>query len=101
MTRAADKGRSWSRLHRRKVYRDTIELEYDDGGESGGRCSGCAEGESGGGGRGVVVADAGLIDRFMPVGVQLVARPWEEEALLELGVALEGARGAFRAPPEP
>jgi amidase len=40
-------------------------------------------------------------EQEMPVGVQLVARPWEEEALLELGVALEGARGAFRAPPEP
>jgi len=37
----------------------------------------------------------------MPVGVQLIARPWEEEALLELGVALEAVRGPFRAPPEP
>jgi Asp-tRNA(Asn)/Glu-tRNA(Gln) amidotransferase A subunit family amidase len=37
----------------------------------------------------------------MPVGVQFVARPWEEEALLELGVALEAARGKFPAPPEP
>ena len=35
------------------------------------------------------------------MGVQLIARPWEEEALLELGVALEAARGAFPAPPEP
>jgi amidase len=40
-------------------------------------------------------------DEGMPVGVQIVARPWEEEALLELGVALEAARGAFGAPPEP
>jgi Asp-tRNA(Asn)/Glu-tRNA(Gln) amidotransferase A subunit family amidase len=37
----------------------------------------------------------------MPVGVQLVARPWQEEALLELGVALEKARGPIQAPPEP
>jgi Asp-tRNA(Asn)/Glu-tRNA(Gln) amidotransferase A subunit family amidase len=37
----------------------------------------------------------------MPVGVQIVGRPWEEEALLELGVRLEGARGAFGFPPEP
>jgi Asp-tRNA(Asn)/Glu-tRNA(Gln) amidotransferase A subunit family amidase len=37
----------------------------------------------------------------MPVGVQIVGRPWEEEALLELGVALEGAQGALGGPPEP
>jgi Asp-tRNA(Asn)/Glu-tRNA(Gln) amidotransferase A subunit family amidase len=37
----------------------------------------------------------------MPVGVQIVGRPWEEEALLELGIALEAARGKFPAPPEP
>jgi Asp-tRNA(Asn)/Glu-tRNA(Gln) amidotransferase A subunit family amidase len=42
-----------------------------------------------------------LDEQGMPVGVQLVARPWEEEALLELGVALESARGPFQAPPEP
>lgn len=37
----------------------------------------------------------------MPVGVQIVGRPWEEEALLELGAALETARGKFPAPPAP
>jgi Asp-tRNA(Asn)/Glu-tRNA(Gln) amidotransferase A subunit family amidase len=37
----------------------------------------------------------------LPVGVQIVGRPWEEEALLELGVALEQARGPFPSPPEP
>jgi Asp-tRNA(Asn)/Glu-tRNA(Gln) amidotransferase A subunit family amidase len=42
-----------------------------------------------------------LDEEGMPVGVQIVARPWEEEALLELGVALEAARGTFQAPPEP
>jgi amidase len=42
-----------------------------------------------------------LDEQGMPVGVQIVGRPWEEESLLELGVALEAARGAFRAPPEP
>jgi Asp-tRNA(Asn)/Glu-tRNA(Gln) amidotransferase A subunit family amidase len=42
-----------------------------------------------------------LDDDGMPVGVQIVARPWEEQALLELGVALEAARGPFGAPPEP
>jgi Asp-tRNA(Asn)/Glu-tRNA(Gln) amidotransferase A subunit family amidase len=42
-----------------------------------------------------------LDQQGMPVGVQIVGRPWEEEALLELGVALETARGGFSAPPEP
>jgi amidase len=42
-----------------------------------------------------------LDDQAMPIGVQIVARPWEEEALLELGVALETARGPFPSPPEP
>jgi len=42
-----------------------------------------------------------LDEQGMPVGVQLVGRPWEEEALLELGVALERGRGPFGTPPEP
>jgi amidase len=42
-----------------------------------------------------------LDEQGMTVGVQLIARPWQEEALLELGVALENARGAFPSPPEP
>jgi Asp-tRNA(Asn)/Glu-tRNA(Gln) amidotransferase A subunit family amidase len=33
----------------------------------------------------------------MPVGVQLVGRPWEEELLLEIGERLEAARGPFKA----
>lgn len=35
----------------------------------------------------------------VPVGVQLVGSPWEEELLLELAVRLEEARGPFPAPP--
>jgi Asp-tRNA(Asn)/Glu-tRNA(Gln) amidotransferase A subunit family amidase len=42
-----------------------------------------------------------LDEQGMPVGVQIVGRPWEEEALLELGVALETARGPFEGPKEP
>jgi amidase len=42
-----------------------------------------------------------LDEQGMPVGVQLVARPWQEEALLELGVALEVARGGMQGPPGP
>lgn len=36
-----------------------------------------------------------LSDSGMPVGVQLVGRPWEEERLLALGQRLEEARGRF------
>jgi Asp-tRNA(Asn)/Glu-tRNA(Gln) amidotransferase A subunit family amidase len=35
----------------------------------------------------------------LPVGIQLIGRPFEEEALLELAVRLEEARGPFPAPP--
>ena len=35
----------------------------------------------------------------LPVGVQLVARPFEEELLLHIGEALEEARGKFPSPP--
>ncbi len=35
----------------------------------------------------------------LPVGIQLVGRPWEEELLLEVAVRLEDARGHFPAPP--
>jgi Asp-tRNA(Asn)/Glu-tRNA(Gln) amidotransferase A subunit family amidase len=33
----------------------------------------------------------------MPVGVQLIGRPWDEERLLLLGARIEEARGPFRA----
>lgn len=42
-----------------------------------------------------------LDEEGMPVGVQIVGRPWDEEAILELGIALETARGVFPGPPEP
>jgi amidase len=35
----------------------------------------------------------------LPVGIQLIGRPFEEETLLELAVRLEEARGPFPAPP--
>jgi amidase len=37
--------------------------------------------------------------RGMPVGIQLVGRPYDEEVLLELAVRLEQARGPFPGPP--
>jgi Asp-tRNA(Asn)/Glu-tRNA(Gln) amidotransferase A subunit family amidase len=35
----------------------------------------------------------------LPVGIQLIGRPYDEELLLELAVRLEAARGPFPAPP--
>ena len=40
-----------------------------------------------------------LDERGLPVGIQLVGRPYEEELLLELAIRLEEARGPFPAPP--
>ncbi len=37
----------------------------------------------------------GMSEEGLPVGVQLVARPWEEELLLEIGARLEAVRGPF------
>jgi Asp-tRNA(Asn)/Glu-tRNA(Gln) amidotransferase A subunit family amidase len=36
-----------------------------------------------------------MSEEGLPVGVQLVARPWEEELLLEAGMRLEAARGSL------
>jgi Asp-tRNA(Asn)/Glu-tRNA(Gln) amidotransferase A subunit family amidase len=41
----------------------------------------------------------GLTESGLPVGVQLVTRPWEEELLLDVAVRLEEARGPFPGPP--
>lgn len=35
----------------------------------------------------------------LPIGVQIVGRPWEEEQVLEIAEALEHACGAWRIPP--
>lgn len=40
-----------------------------------------------------------LSERGLPIGVQLIGRPWEEETILEVAVRLEEARGLFPAPP--
>ena len=45
-----------------------------------------------------LVVPFGFSDDGMPVGVQLVARPYDEELLLEVGLRLEEARGEFPAP---
>lgn len=41
----------------------------------------------------------GMTGGGLPVGVQLVGRPWEEERLLAVGRELELARGPLAAPP--
>ncbi|HEV8145317.1 MAG TPA: amidase [Bryobacteraceae bacterium] len=40
----------------------------------------------------------GVSEDGLPVAIQIVGRPWDEETLLELGVRLEEARGAFPSP---
>jgi len=35
----------------------------------------------------------------LPIGVQIIGRPWEEETVLDVAVRLEEARGPFPAPP--
>jgi Asp-tRNA(Asn)/Glu-tRNA(Gln) amidotransferase A subunit family amidase len=46
-----------------------------------------------------VVIPYGMTDDGVPVGVQLVGRPWEEELILDVAIQLEQARGPFPAPP--
>ena len=41
----------------------------------------------------------GMSAEGLPVGVQLIGRPYEEELILEVAVRLEEARGAFPGPP--
>ncbi len=38
-------------------------------------------------------------ERGLPVGIQLVGRPYEEELLLEIAIRMEEARGPFPGPP--
>ncbi len=45
-----------------------------------------------------LVVPISVTQEGLPVGVQLVGRPWEEELLLEIGARLESARGLFRHP---
>ncbi len=46
-----------------------------------------------------VVIPFGMSAAGLPIGVQLVGRPYEEESILELAVRLENARGPFPSPP--
>jgi amidase len=45
------------------------------------------------------VVPFGISEQGLPIGVQIVGRPWEEGLILEVAVRLEEARGPFPAPP--
>ena len=44
------------------------------------------------------VVPFGQSSEGLPIGVQIVARPWEEEVVLAVAGELEEQRGAWRAP---
>jgi Asp-tRNA(Asn)/Glu-tRNA(Gln) amidotransferase A subunit family amidase len=45
------------------------------------------------------VVPAGRSPEGLPIGVQIVGRPWEEEKVLAVAAALESERGPWEAPP--
>lgn len=46
-----------------------------------------------------VVVPAGTSTRGLPIGVQIVGRPWREDVVLALAREVERAAGGYRAPP--
>ena len=46
-----------------------------------------------------VVVPAGKSDEGMPIGVQVLAKPWQEELALEIAAVIEKAGGGWRRPP--
>ena len=46
-----------------------------------------------------VVVPMGRSPEGLPIGVQIVGRPWEEELVLAVAAVLEEARGPWQAPP--
>ena len=47
-----------------------------------------------------VVVRAGTSDEGLPIGVQIVARPWREDVAFALARCIESALGGYRPPPE-
>ncbi|MGB0034073.1 MAG: amidase family protein, partial [Candidatus Acidiferrales bacterium] len=45
------------------------------------------------------VVPVGRSHEGLPIGVQIVGRPWEEEAVLAIAAKVEDACGGFRRPP--
>ncbi len=48
-----------------------------------------------------VVVPVGYSERSLPIGVQIVGRPWQEELVLMVAAELEKKRGPVGAPPLP
>jgi len=46
-----------------------------------------------------VAVPVGQSDEGLPIGVQVVAKPWEEESALEIATVIESARGPWKCPP--
>jgi Asp-tRNA(Asn)/Glu-tRNA(Gln) amidotransferase A subunit family amidase len=46
-----------------------------------------------------VVVPMGFSEEGLPIGVQIVGRPWEEELILAIAAALEETRGPWAGPP--
>jgi Asp-tRNA(Asn)/Glu-tRNA(Gln) amidotransferase A subunit family amidase len=46
-----------------------------------------------------VVVPMGLSEKGLPIGVQIVGRPWEEELILAIAAVLEQGRGPWPNPP--
>ena len=46
-----------------------------------------------------VVIQYGMSADGLPIGVQLIGRPFEEEVILDVMVRMENARGPFPHPP--
>jgi len=46
-----------------------------------------------------LVVPVGQSREGLPIGVQVVGRPWEEELVLAVAVELERKCGGFRRPP--
>jgi Asp-tRNA(Asn)/Glu-tRNA(Gln) amidotransferase A subunit family amidase len=47
-----------------------------------------------------MVIPFGMHSSGVPIGIQLIGKPYSEELLLEIAVQLEAARGLFAGPPE-
>lgn len=47
-----------------------------------------------------VVVPMGFSEQGLPIGVQIVGRPWEEEMMLAVAAKLEEARGPWQGPPQ-
>ena len=47
-----------------------------------------------------MVIPFGMSADGLPIGIQIVGRPWDEETIIDIAVRLEQARGVFAGPPD-